>query len=209
MTPAAKRRYHSPQREAQAAATRRAILEAAERLFEQRGFAAVSMAAIAREAGVSLASVYVYFAGKAAIVSAMAEAIVASEDLSVEQVERAQDGRQALEIGASIMRRLNERSWVVADILRTAHATDPEIAKTWALWQARHLNAMKRAVGALARLDALRRDLSIAEAADILYAAAGTEVFRLLVRDRGWPPERYQSWLFSFACRELLQPESG
>ena len=46
------RRYESPRRRQQAADTRRDILEAAQRLFEQQGYAATTMAAIAAEAGV-------------------------------------------------------------------------------------------------------------------------------------------------------------
>jgi hypothetical protein len=54
-----RRRYDSPRRRAQAAATRREILEAAERLFEERGYAAATIAAIAAEANVALKTVYV------------------------------------------------------------------------------------------------------------------------------------------------------
>ena len=42
------RRYNSPLRRSQAAATRRQILIAAQQLFERDGYAATSMAAIAR-----------------------------------------------------------------------------------------------------------------------------------------------------------------
>ncbi len=198
------RSYHSPQRDEQSAATRQAILAAAERLFGDRGFAAVGMPAIAAEAGIAVATAYLYFPGKAAVVSAMAEAVVAGQDLSVEQVESTEDPRAALRIGAGIMRRLNERSWVVADILRTAHATDEELGRAWAQWQARHLHAMERASHALARRGALRPGLSERDATDILYAITSTEVYRLLAGDRGWSAAAYERWLFTFACRELL-----
>ena len=42
-----KRRYESPRRKAQADATKRDILAAAQRLFERQGYAATTMAAIA------------------------------------------------------------------------------------------------------------------------------------------------------------------
>ena len=66
-----KRRYHSPRREEQAAATRRAILEAAERLFERDGFAATSMAAIAAEAEVATKTVYLGFETKSGLLRAL------------------------------------------------------------------------------------------------------------------------------------------
>src|SRR5215207_9578204 len=49
----------------------RAILDAAGKLFLAQGFAAVSMEAVAREAGVSKATLYAHFPGKDAIFAAM------------------------------------------------------------------------------------------------------------------------------------------
>ena len=201
----AQRAYSSPQRDEQANATRRRILEVAQQLFADEGFAAVSLSRIAQRAGVSQATVYLYFPGKAAIVGALADELTSMPDLSVEQVEREADPVHQLRRGAAIMRRLNERAWLLADILRHAHGTDERLAQVWAVWQQRHADAMQRAVAALEARDALRPGLSLAEAADILYTLTGTDVYRALVRERGWSPSRYQRWLFELACRELLR----
>src|SRR3954453_3994972 len=66
-----KRRYDSPRRREQAAATRREILQAAQRLFENQGFAVTTMAAIAAEAGVALKTVYVAFETKSGVLRAL------------------------------------------------------------------------------------------------------------------------------------------
>src|SRR3982074_172775 len=66
-----KRRYDSPRRRDQAAATRREILEAAQPLFERQGYAATTMAAIASEAGVALKTVYVAFETKSGLLRAL------------------------------------------------------------------------------------------------------------------------------------------
>ena len=66
-----KRSYNSPRRREQAAATRREILEAAQRLFERQGYAATTMAAIAAEAGVALKTVYVAFETKSGVLRAL------------------------------------------------------------------------------------------------------------------------------------------
>jgi AcrR family transcriptional regulator len=68
------RRYDSPHRRAQAQATRRAILDAAQRLFEGHSYSGTSMPAIAEEAGVALKTIYVYFPTKAAVVHALWDA---------------------------------------------------------------------------------------------------------------------------------------
>jgi len=67
----AKRRYDSSRRRAQAAATRADILGAAQRLFEDRGYATTTMDAIAAEAGVALKTVYVAFATKSGLLRAL------------------------------------------------------------------------------------------------------------------------------------------
>jgi len=204
MSATPQRRYSSPQREDQANATRRRILATAEQLFADHGFAAVTMPRVAEHAGVSLATVYLYFSGKAAIVGAMADELVAAPDLSVERVEREPDPIRQLRRGAAIMRRFNERSWLLADILRGAHGTDERLAQVWAVWQQRHAEAMRRAVAALQARGGLRPGLSVREAVDILYTLTGTDVYRVLVRECGWSPARYERWLFRLGCRELL-----
>src|SRR3954464_12742934 len=66
-----RRRYESPRRREQAAATRVVILEAAQRLFERDGYTATTMAAIAQEAGVALKTVYVAFTTKSGVLRAL------------------------------------------------------------------------------------------------------------------------------------------
>jgi AcrR family transcriptional regulator len=198
------RSYNSPQRDEQTNATRRGILAAAEKQFTKNGFPAVTMRAIAHQATISLATVYLYFPGKAALVAALAEEVAASADLSVEQVEDETDPVQQLRIGSHIIRRLNERSWLVTDILRSAQGADPGLSETWRLWAERHLAAVRRAVASLESRGALSSDVTLDDAVDVFYALAGTDVYRALVRERGWSPDQYERWLFGLACRELL-----
>lgn len=201
----AKRRYNSSKRQDQANATRRRILRVAKELFASQGYATATMEAIAYEAKVAPATLYLHFSGKPAVIAAMAENLVAAPELSVEHVLRELNPIEQLRIGAHIIRTLNEQSWVVADILRGLRGTDEELARLWALWQERHLTSVKRAVEAVAARDSLRTGLSIDEATDMLYAIAGTEVYRALIQERGWSPDRYEQWLFQFGCRELLK----
>jgi len=198
------RSYNSPVRDEQTNATRRGILAAAEEQFTKNGFPAVTMKAIAHRATISLATVYLYFPGKAALVAALAEEVAASADLSVEQVEHETDPVQQLRVGSHIIRRLNERSWLVTDILRSAQGTDPGLSETWRLWEERHLAAVRRAMAALESRAALSRTVTLDDAVDVFYALAGTDVYRALVWERGWSPDHYERWLFGLACRELL-----
>src|SRR5919109_140820 len=70
MSPPVKRRYDSSRRRAAAGATRERICAAAERLFLRDGYARTSIRAVAREAGVAEATVYLVFSTKAALLNA-------------------------------------------------------------------------------------------------------------------------------------------
>ena len=65
-------------RDARAREKRADILSAASRLFAERGFAQVSTAALAEEAGVSTATLYRYFADKESLFVAVIDSSVSS-----------------------------------------------------------------------------------------------------------------------------------
>src|SRR6185312_16353210 len=100
-----KRRYESPRRRAQADATKRDILAAAQRLFERQGYAATTMAAIAAEAGVALKTVYLVFDTKSGVLRAVWNGLlrggdedrpVAEQPWYVEVLEEADPDRRLL-----------------------------------------------------------------------------------------------------------------
>src|SRR5471032_1464654 len=74
------RAYNSPLRREQAAATRRQILVAAQRLFEEEGYVTTPMSAIAAEAGVSLKTVYLAFETKGRLLLALWQFVLVGED---------------------------------------------------------------------------------------------------------------------------------
>src|ERR671937_2765734 len=82
------RRYDSPRRREQAAATRREILEAAQRLFENQGYVATTMAAIAAEAGVALKTVYVAFETKSGLLRALWHLLLRGDEDDVAMPDR-------------------------------------------------------------------------------------------------------------------------
>src|SRR4029077_2265329 len=202
---ATSRSYSSPARQEKRNRTQLAILEAAEAVFKARGYSAATMQGVADSAGVSLPTVYLYFRSKPDLVRSLADLVTSSADLSVEHVLAEADPKRQLEIGAGILRALNERSEVVADVLRTASAADPKVSREWKHWQERHLAAVGAVARSLAKRRALRRGLDVAGATDILYAIGGPDTYRQLVRERGWTSERYERWLAE-AGRRLLLP---
>lgn len=109
-----------------------------------------------------------------------------------------------MRIGARILRALNERSWAVADILRTARAIDEDLGVVWREWQRRHEHAIRRAVVSLEAKGDLRQDVSVEDAVIAFMTVSGTDVYRMLVGELGWTADRYEAWLFRLGCTELL-----
>src|SRR5262245_57106007 len=75
-----RRRYHSPLRADQAQRTRGRVLDAAFRLFVERGYAGTTVAAVAEEAGVSPETVYQSFGGKRGLLEGVIDAAITGPD---------------------------------------------------------------------------------------------------------------------------------
>jgi AcrR family transcriptional regulator len=207
-----RRRYESPRRQEQAAATRRAILEAARRLFERQGYAATSMAAIAAEAGVALKTVYLGFATKRGVLLALWHLLLRGDEEPVPVGERAwfrevleePDPERQLRLNARNSRVVRERAGALLRVLSGAASTDSELAALWERIQAEFHENQRTVVETLAARKALRADLDVERATDVLWALNHPSLYWLLVGDRGWTHDEYEQWLGDAFCRELL-----
>src|SRR5919112_4705740 len=170
----AKRRYDSPRRREAAAATRREILEAAERLFERQGYAATTMATIAAEARVALKTVYVAFETKSGILRALwnlrlrgerDELPVAQQQWYREVLDESNPGRQ-LRLNAHNSRVVKQRIGRVLEMIRGAAPIDPDIAALWSRIGT-EFHANQRVIAqSLAETHALAPGLDVERAAD-------------------------------------------
>ncbi len=68
---------------------------------------------------------------------------------------------------------------------------------------------MRKLVQDLRDSGGLRTDLSIEEAADVVWATNSSELYVLLTAERSWSPDRYESWLADSWCRLLLADRPG
>src|SRR5215216_3119617 len=135
----AKRRYDSSRRRAQAAATRVDILDAAHRLFTQRGFAATTMEAIAAEADVALKTVYVAFETKSGLLRALWNHLLrgGQDDVPIGEQQwhrrlvAEQDAERQIRMTARNSRLVKIRIAGVLEVIRSAAPLDPEIAALW------------------------------------------------------------------------------
>jgi AcrR family transcriptional regulator len=211
--PVKTRRYESPHRREQAAATRRQILDAAQRLFERQGYGATTMAAIAAEAGVALKTVYVAFETKSGVLRALWNVLLRGDDADVPIPDRQwyrdilaePDPERQLRGGARNSRIVKERTAGVLETIRGAAPLDPDIAALWGRIESEFHANQRVVVQSLADKGALRPGLDVTHATDILWTLNHPDVWRLLVRERGWTPAEYEQWFADTACAQLLR----
>jgi AcrR family transcriptional regulator len=209
-----KRSYNSPRREAQAAATRKEILGAAQRLFERRGYAATTMGAIAEEAGVALKTVYVAFETKSGVLRALwnlrlrgdSDALPVSEQPWYREVVDEPDPERQLRLNARNSRVRKVGIAPLFDVIRSAAPIEPDIAALWDRIET-EFHANQRVIAeSVAAKGALADGLDVERATDILWTIVHPDVWRLLVGERRWTPEQYEAWCADLACSQLLSP---
>lgn len=206
------RSYVSPRRQAQAAETRRAILEAARRLFEEGGYASTSVPSIAAAANVAVKTVYLVFDTKAGLLRSVWDARFGGEEEQVPVFERGwfrevtaeTDPVEKLRLVAAQSRRVKTNSGALLEVIRSAAVTDPEIAELWGDIESKLLRVQRAIVDQLYEARSLAPGLTTRDAADILWTLNHPTVWHLLARARRWAPAHYESWLHDAFCLHLL-----
>lgn len=205
-----KRPYDSPRRREQAAATRQAILDAAQRLFERRGYVATSVSAIAAEAGVALKTVYAVFGTKREVLIALRGRLVRGDENPAPVAEQSwfktmlaePDPRQRIRLFAHGQAEIKQRAGAVVAIIRDAAPADPEIATLWDQFMREFYDNQRLFIGQLDKDGALKIDPE--RATDILWTVNHPTVYRLLVHERGWTNGDYEHWLDATLAEQLL-----
>jgi len=207
-----RRRYDSSRRQEQARENRRAILEAARRMFLRRGYAATTVSAIAGEAGVSVETVYKAFANKPGLVKAVVDVAIVGDDESVPMIERElvrrieaeTDPRRKLALYGEHLSESAPRRVPVELLVRAAAASDPGAAGVWDQLEAERLTGMGFFARHLHEGGHLRAGVSLEEAQDVLWTCNSAELYDLLVLRRGWSAERYGRWVADALSAALL-----
>ncbi len=209
-----KRGYHSPRRVEQAAATRRAVLLAARRLFVSNGYSATTIADIAERARVSVDTIYATVGRKPALLRELVETAISGTDQAIPADQRdyvtrigaATTARGKITIYAHAITAIQQRLAPVFLALRDAATSDADCAALWAEIAQRRAANMRRFAADLRSTGGLRGDLTDDQVADIIWSMNAAEYWHLLVRERGWTPNQFAEWLTDAWTRLLLQP---
>lgn len=215
--PVKKRMYNNSRRLAHMRATTADVIAAAQRLFEEQGYPATTIEAIAEASSTPVATVYRLFASKRGILSAVLDVAFGGDDEPVAFHERPAvraalaepDPGAMIDAFARICRELLDRSAAIQHVLASAAAVSGEAAQQLASTRQQRQTGQSRIARALADRGALVDEITEADAADIIYALMSPEVHRILTVERGWQPDRYERWLATALRAQLLFPRYG
>lgn len=195
----------------QAGDTRRRIAAAARLLLQSAGYAGMTIEAIATQAEVSAASVYAIFKSKTGILIELLDqsAFGADYEAAVRRALSAENAETRLRLAAPIARQIHDAQSATFDLLRGAGVVAPELAKLEQQREDLRYERQERMILSIGEARRLRPELDHRTARDIFWMLTGRDVYRMLVRERGWSSQKYQDWLANALVRSLLRTRSS
>lgn len=189
--------------------THQRIVDAASRLFLERGYVPTTIEAIAAAADVAVETVYARFGTKTNLMVAVKDAAVTERgqvplhqrpELAAIAAEPSQ--RQQLAIAAALSRGMLQRISPVYALLRDAAAADGTLREHLAAEIDRRRSFQRTLIDLVHA--PLRDGLTTEQAADTYSALANPDLYLLLTNHHGWTPGQYQAWLADTLQRLLL-----
>jgi len=205
------RAYASSVREKAMRETRHRILTVAASLLLTDGYGAMTIAGLAKAAGVSPQTVYNAVGGKAEVVKATYDVMLAGDESPLPMRDRREfqavaQARDPSSYGAAYAawtRRIYDR---VGDFLSAllvhGSAGDPLLEEFLGTIDRERRTGNELSIPAALR-DTLGADLS--RVVDVVWLLTAPEVYERLCRRAAWPPDAYERWL----ARELEHAVNG
>lgn len=202
-----KRSYFSDRRAQTAQDTRARILDAGQALFSRNGIDGTTIAEIAREAGVGASTVYATHGSKEGILRGLMERALFGAGFQSAQAVLAgvSDPVRLIELTPRITRAVYEGESGDLGLLRRSSGFSPALKKMEQEFEDLRFTMQEPRLRALFDAGRHRKDLSFEEARSILWMYTSRDVYRMLVVDGGWTPDRYQAWLSRTLLEALVE----
>jgi AcrR family transcriptional regulator len=203
-----KRTYDAAGRQARADAQRAAAYDVARELFLRDGYAATTVDSIAQAAGVSAATIYKTYGGKAGVVRGLCERGLAGGGPVPAETRsnalRDGDGHALVAGWGALVAEVSPRIAPLLLVLRDAAREDADAAALFEEFDAQRLRRMRDNARALMQTGAVRSDVSVDDVRDVLWLASAPELYELLVRRRGWSVKKYARFVGEMMRDALL-----
>lgn len=204
------RKYVSPARERKAQETKNRILDAAEALLLAKGFSGMTVAEVARDAGVSPQLVYALFSSKAGIIMAAIEERVLNDDINADTIKiihTTTDPVRILKSLAKLVRNIYEGNSPTFTAVYGARLVSPQLAELESeLGELRRQKQEPLAKNLMAS-GKLLPHLNEESVRDIIWAMTSRELYHMFVIKRGWSPDRYEKQLVQLLAAGLVLPD--
>ena len=203
------RAYDISRREADARRRRAAALDHARALFFERGYAATTVEAIAQAAGISSATIYKSYGGKAGLVRALAQrALAGAGPVPAEKRSNAlrdrSDPREVIEGWGQLVSEVSPRIAPLLLLLRDVAQIDPEASRLYDELDQARLARMSDNARFLAEAGHLREGVTARDARDVLWLASSPELYDMLIRRRRWTVAKYSRFVTETMASALL-----
>jgi len=170
----------------------------------------MTIEAVARKARVSVPTVYSVFKSKTGILAALLDQSMFGTDYEdvVRYARSATDPEIRLHRAAAVARQIRSAQSAAFELMRGAGVVAPALAKLERERERMRYDREESVITFLAKSRRLRPGLSHRSARDIFWMLTGDDVYRMLVRERGWSRQQYQSWLAGTLVNQLLAPNA-
>jgi len=193
-------------RERYALETRRAIVDAARKLFAERGYFATTVEEIAAEADVAPATVYSSTGGKQSLLNHILDLWRTDPQIqdTLDKVAASTDPREIIDTLSRAACEMRERWADAVKIFLTTAPHDADVARQFAPFTQFYRQCVADIAQRLADLRALRKGINAAYATDVLWLYFGYGSIYTLHEENGWSYNQARDWLAVQAVRELL-----
>ena len=181
-------------------------------MFLEHGYAATTMARIANEAEVAVQTVYFTFHTKGELLMQVVLATGADDpdapphrDRSwIRELMSSTDPRRQLALLSEHGTDIFVRIAPLTGLIEAALASDPNLTAAWQETIQGRREGMRDQVQVIARSGAIRPDVGVDGAADIVFLLQRPETLHVLTVECGWSIERYKAWLYETLCQQIL-----
>ncbi|HJS06217.1 MAG TPA: helix-turn-helix domain-containing protein [Pirellulales bacterium] len=209
MSSSIKRKYQSRLRSQAAEATRQRVLRAAKAHFTRHGIDRVTIAEIAERAEVAASTVYALFKSKEGILRELMSRAIFGERFrsATEQLKGVHDPVKLIGLTAQVARAIYEGESTELGLLRGASAFSPALRKLEQEFERLRFEMQEERVRLLFEQAKQKQGLPFDEARRLLWMYTSREVYRMLVQEGGWTPDRYQRWLADTLVATLVDAD--
>lgn len=198
----------SPLRSEAADATKERVLNAAKTLFSRHGIDAVTIAQIAQKADVATSTVYALFKSKEGILRRLMSAALFGDRFAAARakLDGVTDPVAMIRLTPKVARAVYEGETSELRLIRGSSAFSPALRKLEQEFEKARFDMQEERVRLLFAESKQVEGLDFEDARRILWMYTSRDVYRMLVQEGGWSPERYEEWLAETLTHALVRP---